>query len=44
MIQIRSFFVFLMIYVPVSKGVNFYWLNGWKCCTLASKKRLCGRE
>ena len=37
MIQIRSSFVFLMIHVQYSKGINFYWLNGWKCWTLASK-------
>ena len=37
MIQIWSFFVFLMIYVPIlnSEGINFDWLYGWKCWTLA---------
>ena len=39
MIQIRSFFVFLVIYVPIlnSAGINFDWLNGWKCSTLVNK-------
>ena len=39
MIQIRSFLVFLMIYVPIlnSEGRNFDWLCGWKCWTLVNK-------
>ena len=39
LIQIWSFFVFLMIYVPIlnSEGINFDWLYGWKCWTLVNK-------
>ena len=29
--------VFLMIYAQYSKGINFDWLNGCKCWTLARK-------
>ena len=39
MIQIRSFSVFLSIYVSIiySVGINFAWHKDWKCWTLASK-------
>ena len=44
MIQIRSFFVFYMIYVPIFEEINFDWLNGRKCWTLASKNVCVGES